>query len=322
VVDATLSRACLNLQSAERKRHFFAALWLLQEGIVAAEDFKGSWAGAFGMTQFMPATFLAYMRDAPGGPVADIVHSVPDALATTARYLRALGWIDGLPWGVEVRVPEAAMSRSALEADHGCLAAGRPAGKCRSVAQWVGAGIGRVDGSSLMLPGPLGPGLPEATPAALLMPAGRDGPAWLVTPNYHAIWQYNRSDAYALAIGLLSDALRGLPPRQVDWPTDDPGISRAEFKEVQRLLVQRGHCDVKVDGFNGPLTVASIREEENRLGWPATGRAGARLLLRLRSDSATASSCLSGGPASSTASSPPVNAASAPPAVASAPSGS
>lgn len=320
VVDATLSRACLNLQSAERKRHFFAALWLLQEGIVTPEDFKGSWAGAFGMTQFMPATFLEYMRGAPGGPVADIVHSVPDALATTARYLRALGWIDGLPWGVEVKVPEAATGWNALEADHGCLAAARDARKCRSVAAWASGGVRRIDGSSLLLPGPLGSELPKTTPAALLMPAGREGPAWLVTPNYHAIWQYNRSDAYALAIGLLSDALRGLPPRQVEWPTDDPGISRAQFKEVQMLLIQRGHCDVTVDGFNGPLTATSIREEENRLGWPETGRAGARLLVRLRSDRATASSCLSGGPSMSTGL-PPARAASAAPVAAPASSG-
>src|SRR6185436_15094914 len=101
VVDATLSRACLNLKSAERKQHFFAALWLLQEGVVRREDFKGSWAGAFGMTQFMPATFARHMSDGDGGPAADIIHSVPDALATTARYIRGLGWNEGLPWGVE-----------------------------------------------------------------------------------------------------------------------------------------------------------------------------------------------------------------------------
>ena len=114
VIDATLSRACLNLKSAERKRHFFAALWLLQEGAVKPEQFKGSWAGAFGMTQFMPGTFVSYMNDGDGAPAADIINSVPDALATTARYLRGLGWNPGVSWGVEVKVPPAMVSMSAL----------------------------------------------------------------------------------------------------------------------------------------------------------------------------------------------------------------
>ena len=96
VVDATLSRACLNLKSAERKRHFFAALWLLQEGAVKPEQFKGSWAGAFGMTQFMPGTFVSYMSDGDGAPAADIINSVPDALATaTGRSQARVRW---RPW--------------------------------------------------------------------------------------------------------------------------------------------------------------------------------------------------------------------------------
>ncbi|HET8744249.1 MAG TPA: lytic murein transglycosylase, partial [Ramlibacter sp.] len=105
VIDATLSRACLNLSSRERKKHFFDALWLLEEGVVQPEDFNGSWAGAFGMTQFMPGTFRQYMADGDGSGRSDIVHSVPDALATTARYLAGMGWKQGQRWGVEVRVP-------------------------------------------------------------------------------------------------------------------------------------------------------------------------------------------------------------------------
>src|SRR5215813_2544383 len=104
------------------------------------------------------------------------------------------------------------------------------------------------------------------------MPAGPDGPAWLVTQNYQAIWRYNRADAYGLAIGLLSDALRGGPPQRVAWPTDDPGLSRAEFRELQALLAQGGECDLKVDGLEGPRTGAAIRAQEARLGWAETGR--------------------------------------------------
>lgn len=291
VVDATLSRACLNLGSSERKQHFFDALWLLQEGTVRPETFRGSWAGAFGMTQFMPGTFRRYMRDGPESPAADIVGSMPDALATTARYLRGLGWTEGLRWGVEVRVPPDLARLDAQESGHGCLSAARAGGRCRSAGDWSNAGVTRVDGSPLVQRDAAAGLADPAITSALLMPAGPQGPAWLVTPNYQAIWRYNRADTYALAIGLLSDALRGLPPPQVAWPTDDPGLSRAEFRQLQLLLVQGGHCEVVVDGAEGPRTSAAIRAEEERLGWPATGRAGSKLLAALAAGGTGAAAC-------------------------------
>jgi glucose-6-phosphate 1-epimerase len=291
-----LSRACLNLKSAERRQHFFAALWLLQEGVVRRDEFKGSWAGAFGMTQFLPGTFVRTMTDGDGPP-ADILHSVPDALATTARYLRSLGWVSGLSWGVEVHVPDALVPSDALAADHGCLGEGKPTEQCRTVARWSLAGVTRVDGASLVR-GERGPGRLDAdTLAAILMPAGPGGPAWLVTPNYQAIWRYNRADAYGLSIGLLSDALAGRPLQKVAWPTDDPGLSRAEFREVQSLLVARGHCELKVDGADGPRTREAVRQEEARLGWTESGRAGGKLLKALRADRSAPVACNTATPA-------------------------
>lgn len=289
VVDATLSRACLNLASRERKQHFFDALWLLQEGVVRQEDFRGSWAGAFGMTQFMPGTFRQYLRDDAASPPSDIIGSRADALATTARYLRGLGWVAGRPWGVEVRVPSALASLNAPEGDHACLATPNGGGKCRTVQQWSQAGVTRADGLPLLQPASTD--LAPATRAALLLPAGAEGPAWLITPNYQAIWRYNRSDTYALAIGLLSDALRGAPPPRTAWPTDDPGLSRAEFRQLQQLLLARGHCEVVVDGSEGPRTGEAIRREETRLGWTASGRAGSKLLAALQAEGAVAVAC-------------------------------
>ena len=284
VVDATLSRACLNLGSRERKAHFFAALYLLQEGLVRPDTFRGSWAGAFGLTQFMPGTFLKNMDDGDGSGDIDIVSSVPDALATTARYLNGLGWVAGLPWGVEVSVPrESAPAWNALESEHGCLESSAPAGLCRGVAQWAAAGVRRIDGSALLLPeaGAGGPWRAD-TVAALLMPAGIDGPAWLVTRNFQAAWRYNRADAYALAIGLLADRLRGDPAPRTAWPTDDPALSRAEFVELQTLLLRRGHCDVTADGRDGPRTRAAVAAEEAAQGWLPSGRGASKLLDALR----------------------------------------
>ena len=290
VVDATLSRACLNLGSRERKAHFFAALYLLQEGLVKPETFRGSWAGAFGLTQFMPGTFLKNMDDGDGSGDIDIIASVPDALATTARYLSGLGWVAGLPWGVEVSVPrENAAPWNALERDHGCLESPAADGLCRGVAQWAAAGVHRIDGSAL-LPPDASDGSPwrADTVAALLMPAGVDGPTWLVTRNFQAAWRYNRADAYALAIGLLADRLRGDPAPRTAWPTDDAALSRAEFVELQALLLRLGHCDVTADGHDGPRTRAAIAAEEAAQGWLPSGRGGAKLLAALRAVAAQA----------------------------------
>ena len=289
VIDTTLSRACLRMSSDERRGHFFAALRLLQEGLVAPDDFMGSWAGAFGLTQFMPGTFIQYRTDGDADGRVDIYGSVPDALATTARFLRGLGWVDGRPWGVEVRAPRAVVERwSAAEAQHGCLRGGGE--RCKRLADWLGLGVAGMGGQALA---DAAQRLGADTPLALLAPAGADGPAWLVTPNYRALWGYNHADAYALAIGLLSDALRGSTPssaalQRTPWPTDDPGLSRAGVRELQALLRQRGRCEITADGADGPLTIAAIRAEEKQRGWPESGRAANRLLAALQKDATAA----------------------------------
>ena len=288
VVDATLSRACLDLRNRERKAHFFAALWLLQEGLVERDAFRGSWAGAFGMTQFMPATFVRYRDDGDGSGRPDILGSVPDALATTARYLAALGWQPGLPWGWEVTVPaNVASTRNALQGEHGCLAPNRPIGRCLHLSQWAALGVVRTDGRPFT----------GGSQAALLMPAGAEGPAWLVTRNFQALWQYNRADAYALAIGLLANAMRGEPPMKASWPTDDPGLSRAELRELQTLLVRRGHADLDVDGADGPRTRNAVAAEERALGLTVNGRPGVNILRRLRAELALTAPAEAGGAA-------------------------
>jgi lytic murein transglycosylase len=281
VVDATLSRACLDLSSAERKRHFFAALWLLQEGLVRADSFRGSWAGAFGLTQFMPGTFVANMDSSQGSGNVDIVGNPADALATTANFIAHSGWASGLRWGIEVRGPKEVMAQlSASEHEHDCLAGNDPSEKCKTTVQWAALGVTAVDAQ------PDRTDLPEGARAALLVPSGPDGPAWLVTQNFEAIWQYNRADAYALAIGLLSDLLRGDPPMHAGWPTDDVGLSRDDMRDLQELLVQHGHADVVPDGFDGPITREAIRAEERKRGWPETGRAGTKIAKALRDDPA------------------------------------
>lgn len=249
-----------------RRQPFFRGeLWalmtLLGRGDLAAPGLTGSWAGAFGHTQFMPSTYARVAVDFDGDDRRDLVGSVPDALASTANYLRQAGWRPGEPWGCEVVVP----------ADARLPATGRQAR--RPLGEWRALGLRRVDGGDL-------PG--DARAAALLLPAGRAGPAFLAFRNYDAIYSYNTAESYALAIALLSDRLRGGPGLATAWPTDDPGLSRAERRELQQWLLGRGHVIGEVDGMLGERSREAIRKEQARLGLPDDGRAGRTLLESLR----------------------------------------
>ena len=281
VIDATLSRACLKPENAERRKQLFSALWLVQEGEVKVEDFRGSWAGAFGKTQFMPATFVDNRVDMDGDGRSDIIHSTPDALGTTARFVQKLRWQPGLPWAVEVVLPEGVASQAVSEREHGCLSSAVPTGRCKSLEAWARLGVKSVAGQALLDLIGQQPVLSAQTNMALIAPAS-GGPAWLATQNFQSMWGYNRSDAYALAIGLLSDALRGQGLNKTPWPVGDPGLSRKEVRELQQRLQAGGACEVIPDGMAGAKTVEAIRSEEQRLGWEVTGRPGQRLLNALR----------------------------------------
>jgi lytic murein transglycosylase len=257
-----------------RRQDFFrgelvATLKILERGDVAAEDLRGSWAGAFGHTQFMPTTFERIAVDFDGDGRRDLVGSIPDALASTANYLQRSNWRSGEPWGHEVRLPPGF--------DTGI--AGRTSR--RPLSDWLERGIVRADGARIELPG--------STPAALLLPAGRGGPAFLVFRNFDAIYSYNTAESYALAIAHLSDRLRGGGPFVQAWPTDDAGLSRAQRRELQELLIARGHDIGGVDGIIGSASRAAIQAEQRRLGHaPADGRAGSKILEALRAEAGTA----------------------------------
>ncbi len=289
VIDATLSRACLKMSSRERKTHFFSALWLLQQGLVKADRFQGSWAGAFGMTQFMPGTHTQYMADGDNDGVIDTVDNITDALATTANYLKGLGWSADLPWAIEVNAPpEIARQQASSEREHLCLGRSKPSGACRTFAEWAALGVSTVDGRPLSQVQTRWPSLRPDSTTALLAPAGAAGPVWLLTKNFHAIWQYNRADAYALAIGQLSAALRGEMPQRTAWsdPAAAQALSRAGFSTLQTLLRDAGRCDVKVDGYDGVTTREALASEERRRGWTPTGQPTTSLVERMRADPA------------------------------------
>lgn len=261
VVRSLATLSCEGRRQAFFRGQLMAALRILADGHVEPERFIGSWAGAFGQTQFMPSTFLEAAVDFDGDGRRDIVDTVPDALASTANYLRRAGWRTGEPWGWEVRLP------SGFDPS----LAGRS--KRRPLSEWVTRGVRRADGEPI-------PSTQAA--AAVLLPAGAAGPAFVVLRNFDALYAYNAAESYALAIAHLSDRLRGGPPIAAPWPTDDPGLSRAERRELQTLLLARGHAIGEADGLIGSNTRRAIRDEQARLGRPQDGRAGMKLLEALR----------------------------------------
>lgn len=257
---STLS--CYGRRQAFFRGEFIATLKLLQAGDIRDSGITGSWAGAFGQTQFMPSTYARIAEDFDGDGRRDLVGSTADALASTANYLRKAGWREGQPWGYEVKLP----------AGFDTSLAGRT--KRRAISDWTARGVKRIDGQPI-------PSLDSK--AAILLPAGAQGPGFLVLRNYDAIYSYNAAESYALAIALLSDRLRGEPGLRTPWPTDDPGLSRAQRRELQELLIQRGHDIGKADGMIGDVTRRAIQEEQRKLGLtPADGRAGQKILKALQ----------------------------------------
>lgn len=265
LVQALGTLSCYGRRQAYFRTELYAALRILQAGHIGEDRLRGSWAGAFGHTQFMPSTFERLAVDFDGDGRRDIVDSVPDALASTANFLKKSGWQTGMPWGFEVKLP------TNINTD----AEGRRTK--RSLATWQQRGLSRMDGSPLVQGN-----LSSASMAGLLAPAGAGGPVFLVFKNFDAFYSYNAAESYALAIAHLSDRLKGAGPFATPWPTDDPGTSRAERREIQRYLLAKGYDIGEADGLIGDKTRQAIQQEQARFGLPQTGRGGQRILQVLR----------------------------------------
>ena len=255
---ATVS--CFGRRQAFFRQELLATLRIVESGDVPLALLTGSWAGAFGQTQFMPSTFQRLAIDFDGDGRRDIVGSIPDALASTANYLKQAGWDPGRRWGHEVRLPR----------DYD-----GPSGRVsrKPLDTWRRLGVRRADGKPLE----------GDEAAALLLPAGIRGPAFLVSRNFDAIHAYNPSEAYSLAIAHLGDRLRGGGHFRTPWPTDDPALSRSERVELQEALATQGYDPGEIDGIIGPRTLEAIKDFQRAAGLIPDGYPGLRLLRKLRS---------------------------------------
>jgi lytic murein transglycosylase len=261
VIRSTATLACVGRRQAYFKDEFLAALEILNRGDLRPDQLKGSWAGAFGPTQFMPTAFKRYAVDFNGDGRRDVVDDVGDLIASTANNLKKDGWHPGQSWGYEVEVPR---GFNYLYADRG---------KALTIAQWQQLGLRR----------PAGQTFPRATDKAyLLAPDGAQGHGFLMLPNFRVILKYNPAEAYALAIGHFADRIRGGAPFVQPWPRDERVLSRDERLELQQLLVRRGFYQGEPDGQLGARTRDALRNFQVSIGLPADGFASAEMLERLR----------------------------------------
>jgi membrane-bound lytic murein transglycosylase B len=239
------------------EKQLVTALKILQSGDVRPENMTGSWAGAMGHTQFMPTSYEAYAVDFTGDGRRDVWSDDPtDALASTAAYLDRHGWHEGMPWGVEVRVPQGAAFGDTR----------------RMPSDWASRGVVGTDGRAVR----------DFGSARILQPAGPSGPAFMVFANFDVIKRYNNSDAYALGVGHLADRIAGGPEIRASWPRGYDALSFDERKDMQRRLQRKGYAVEKIDGIVGPNTVAAIRAFQRSVGAEEDGLPSQQLLALLK----------------------------------------
>ena len=239
------------------RNELLVALKIIQEGHIAREKFVSSWAGAMGQTQFMPTNFVDYAVDFNGDGKRDIWTNVPDVMASTANYFAkaAGGWKMGVPWGFEVIVPQGfdlMKSRASFD-------------------EWSRLGVKRADGKAF----------PQTGDGILFFPAGVPGPAFIVTPNFDVIKDYNDSDVYALAIGHLSDLMQGGGPFKAAWPAQARNCRATTGSRCKESLP---NCATTRRGFP-PTSISrcatSSALEQKKYGLVTDGHPNAALMTKM-----------------------------------------
>jgi lytic murein transglycosylase len=233
---------------------FILGLKMLSEGVVTRKDMRSSWAGATGLTQFLPSEFYKHGVDLDGDGKVDIWHSVPDALASAAQQLVNKGWQSGVRWAYEVKAPANA------DCTMGVPEVTKPIG------EWLAAGFVPVRGQKLSA-------AEQAQSASLLQPEGIYGPSFLTTKNYFVIKEYNFSDLYVLFVGHLSDRMKSPLSFATPWSATTQ-LRTADVEAMQNGLTRIGLYKDKIDGKAGMLTRAALGAYQKSAGlkvdcWPS-----------------------------------------------------
>lgn len=239
------------------------ALTIVSEGRRDRGRLTGSWAGAMGQTQFMPDNYLRLARDADGDGRVDIWGSDQDALASAANLLATAGWRRNQRWALEVTLPNGfdySLTDSAEQ----------------PWSYWRDRGVRLTGGGDLS-------NAEAAENATILLPSGAGGPAFLALPNHYVIRRYNNAMSYALAIGLLADAMDGRSGVSRAWP-DEPPLSRDQRFALQRGLQALGYDPGGVDGIVGSGTRRALRQYQSARGLIADGYVNDAIINRVRAD--------------------------------------
>ncbi|NQU61179.1 MAG: lytic murein transglycosylase [Rhodospirillales bacterium] len=257
--------AVATLAHDPRRSRFFrqqllAALTIMSKGDVRL-DAKGSWAGAMGNFQFIPTTYKDFAVDDDGDGRRDMWQNFPDMFASASNYLARSGWRRGWTWGREVKLPQGfSLELTGLKVR-------------KPLSQWRALGIKRMDGGNLSS---------EETEASVVLPAGYNGPAFLVYQNFRTILNWNRSILYAIAVGHLADRLVGGERFKSPRPTEEQPLSRTDVKDMQRKLSAKGFLTEGADGVVGPNTRSAIKAFQKSNNLPPDGYPSFGLLERLR----------------------------------------
>jgi membrane-bound lytic murein transglycosylase B len=245
-----------------RRSDFFrsellAALSIIDNGHISTANMLGSWAGAMGQPQFMPSTFIRFAVDADGDGRRDIWHSLPDVFASAANFLSESGWQGDKTWGREVKIP------SDFDLDLTGLKVKK------TLAAWQVLGVRKINGRNL----------PEVNiKGSIILPAGHEGPAFLVYNNFHTILRWNRSDFYAIAVGHLADRITDSGPFLTPRPASEQPLSRSQVENIQKLLTARGYDPGPIDGVIGSQTHQAIKDFQRATKLPADGHPTPKLL--------------------------------------------
>ncbi|HET9717501.1 MAG TPA: lytic murein transglycosylase [Pseudolabrys sp.] len=243
------------------RQQLLDALRIIERGDQGVDDMIGDWAGEFGGMQFTASDYLKNAVDFDGDGRRDLIHSIPDTLASAANFLVTLGWKRGEPWLQEVRVPDnLPWQESDLEIQH-------PRSK------WVGWGVKAAHGS---LPS-------DNLPASLLLPMGRHGPAFLAYPNFKAFLGWNSAMVYSTTVAYFATRLAGAPTVDHSGAGTITPLSPPEVMELQRLLTRHGYEGVgEIDGKVGNATRSAIKKAQLQFGLPADSYPTSELIERLR----------------------------------------
>ena len=253
--DYDAANTLANMAVEGRRRSFaegelLALMKIVEHGYADREQLGSGWAGAMGQTQFMPSTYLAYAQDYDRDGKADIWANAPDALASAAHYLESSGYRLDEPWGTEVLAP------SGFDWSYAD-------GNERRMSTWRSLGLSPIRGGSFEVD--------DATYAELWLPTGATGPKFLLFKNFNVFKTYNRSDSYALAVGLLADGFRGEVGPVAAWPTHIQRLSFEEVRQLQATLNELGFDAGPVDGIPGRGTKAALQRFQEAHGMPADG---------------------------------------------------